>query len=381
MFNGGAPANLRGFLAANDIFTIWMPLYVHTDVPTPHLDPDPAPERQLFETILATYPDNTVIYGYMWPDGSNEGVVIKMISESNKYLIASDWIENLAFFSHMVLPAGYQLRQNRTTTVPQLENKIYLTGVWSDGDNIQFVQGFMHDVLWNDAEGTRGQVPTGWEINPSLYTLAPYVIKYYYETASANDYVIAGLSGAGYCKFDYYTNQTALEKFLRLSMDLMNATDMTETRGWQMDQTASVITSIYKLNAIFEGYGGGFQYRAPSIVNGVPIIWPIGIDGGNWQQVPDFITRLHAAVPNQPIFLYALLHCWSYRQTNWTKLVNELEALGYVDVVRPDVLAQLVKQWGGDQGQITLTIINIFSICGFVALAALAAGHQKRGRQ
>lgn len=376
MFSGAAPANLREFLVANNLFTTWEPLYVHTDVPTPPLDPDPPAEHQLFETILATYPDNTVIYGYMWPDGGNEGVVIKMISAANKYLIASDWISNLAFFSHMQLPTGYQFHQNRTATVPTITNKIYLTGIWSDGDNIQYVQGFMHDILWNDA--TRGQVPTGWEINPSLYNLAPYILKYYYDSASANDCIVAGLSGAGYCKFDYFTNQTALENFLHISMDLMNKTDMTETRGWQIDQTANIVTSIYQLNGIFEGYGGPFQYRTPEIVNGVPIIWPTAIDSGNWEQVPAFIERLHAAVPNQPVFLYALLHCWSYTQENWTKLVNELESLGYVDVERPDVFAQLAKTWGGDQVQGYLTTINILSIAGFVALLGVAAARQRK---
>ena len=179
---------------------------------SPPLYEDPPAWQALYEKILASYPVNTVLFGYMYPDGSNEGVVIHMISAANDYLIASDWISNLAFFKNLPLQPGVTLQQNAPQPVPALQNKIYISTIWSDGDNIQYVEGYMRDNLWSD--NTRGQVPTGWEINPSLAYLAPYIVKYYYDTKTTNDYFIAGLSGAGYCKFDAYTNQTALAVFL-----------------------------------------------------------------------------------------------------------------------------------------------------------------------
>ncbi len=371
MFGGSASRNLRAFIVANDLFTLWQPLYVHTNVPNdwgaPSLDPDPLEDRQFFEDFLALTPTNIPIWGYMWPDGANEGVVIKLVSAANKYLIPSDWVENLPFLDQMILPDGYEFLQQRPAKYPTLENKVYATGIWSDGDNIQYVYGFMKDILWDSADVPRGQVPTGWTVNPSAYVYMPYVLKYFYENASPNDYFVGGLSGKGYCKPDYFTDRTVLTNFLAESQVLYEKTDLTEARVWQVDETGPLVANILDVKGIFDGYGGSFQYRTPRLVNGMPIVLPVAI--GNDSRSPvEFIKNLRSVNSQRPLFIFFHLHCWSCRTSTWTEVATQLAGMSGVEVIRPDAFMALVAQWKGDLAASWVPVLNIALVIGLLGI-------------
>ena len=51
-------------------------------------------------------------------------------------------------------------------------------------------------AFWLDP--LRGTVPLGWEVAPAFAELAPAVLEHYYRTATPNDYLICGPSGASY---------------------------------------------------------------------------------------------------------------------------------------------------------------------------------------
>lgn len=343
LFPGSASRHLRSFLVANNIFTLWQPLYVYTEVADPPLYPDPLEERLFFEKILDETAENIPIYGYMWPDGANEGEVIKLISAANKHLIPSDWISNLAFHSGMKLPEGYSFSQDRSADPIPLEDKIYVTGLWSDGDNIQYVQNFMRSVLWN-SDTPHGLVPTGWTINPQLYSLAPYVAKYFYDSATENDYFVGGLSGVGYCKLDYYTDMDVLEDFLGDSQKKWDLMDMEEARLWMIDETAELATRTTDLNGIFDSYGGGRHLYEPRVVQNTPILKSVGI-GDKKSEPIDFIRNISRYNLNRPVFVFFHMLCWDCRTEIWTDIVNELESMGDVDVVRPDQICNLIELW------------------------------------
>ena len=83
----------------------------------------------------------------------------------------------------------------------------------SEGDNLQYIQRAMRRI-WGDP--ARGSVPLNWGISPMLLDAAPAMLRYYQQTASANDQFVAGPSGAGYINptpwpdgsFRTYTRQT-----------------------------------------------------------------------------------------------------------------------------------------------------------------------------
>lgn len=350
LFGGGAPKNLRSFIIANNLFTLWQPLYVHTDVPNdwgaPSLDPDPPAERAFFEAFLAATPPNIPIYGYMWPDGANEGVVIRLISAANKFLIPSDWIENLPFLDQMRLPTNATLAPPPPETPARaLASKTYVTAVWSDGDNIQYVYGFMKQVLWDADDVAHGAVPTGWTVNPSLVDLAPMVLKYYYDSATPHDCFVAGLSGKGYCKMDYFTNATVREQFLQESQALYDRANLTVARVWQLETSAGPVTRQLRVRGIFDGYGGARRYRAPRVVNDVPIVQSIGVGGDDGNATIDFVRDLQVVNPARPLFVYLHLHCWTCRTALWTAIARALADEAGVEIVRPDEFMGLLRQW------------------------------------
>jgi GxGYxYP putative glycoside hydrolase C-terminal domain/GxGYxYP_N 1st domain/GxGYxYP third domain len=383
IYAGDIAMHMRSFLIANNLFTFWRVLYVHTEVPLTWggtaLDPDPKEELALFESFLSNTSGNIPIYGFCFPDGGNEGETIKRISASNKYLIAADFFENLPFHNQMILPVGYNFTQYRPTTYPKLENKIYVTAIWSDGDNIQYVYNYMRPQLWDGITNTHGEVPTGWSINPSLIDLAPYVMKFYYENATKNDYFVGALSGKGYCKMDYYTNTSIMTQFLKESQTYWDLADMTEARIWQLENSAEEVTSNIKINGIFDGYGGSLEYKKPKVVNNIPIIEPVRV----WDGTDDtlkFLEQLSNYDFIRPKFIFLHLHCWSTTTEMWTELANQLSELNGVEVIRPDTLIELMKQWDGVGNLYIVYTLGSFVIVAFVAITVILIrkGWQKR---
>ncbi|MFX0101416.1 MAG: hypothetical protein ACFFCS_17710 [Candidatus Hodarchaeota archaeon] len=382
LFDGTVTRCMRNFIISESLFTFWLVLYVHTDEPLKTggdpLDPDPAAERQVFEDFLNARPPNTVIFGFMWPDGANEGVVIKLISEANKYLIAANYIENLPFLSRMILPENYTFQQLRPDCYPVLENKVYITGMWSDGDNIQYMYNYMKPYLWDGGGGeAHGSVPTGWTVNPSSIKLIPYVLKHFYENATVNDYFVGGLSGKGYCKYDYITNQSHLEQFIEESNELYNLTDITEGRVWMLENTGDYVTKHTILRGIFDGYGGGLRFEEPRVVNGVPIVQSMYVQDDITPQL-EFIDEVRHFTPGQPQFYFFHLHCWTCNTTTWSSLAMQLDAMDNVEVVRPDVLIQLIRQWERNSPMVPHVYVNIGFIVGLLSLGIILRWKRKK---
>ncbi len=374
IYAGDIAMHMRSFLIANNLFTFWRVLYVYTEVPlewgAPALDPDPEEELALFETFLNNTPGNIPIYGFCFPDGSNEGETIRRISENNKYLIAADFFENLPFFHHMILPEGYEFNQYRPETYPNLENKIYVTGIWSDGDNIQYVYNYMRPQLWDGITNTHGEVPTGWTINPSLIDLAPYIMKFYYENATQNDYFIGALSGKGYCKMDFYSNTTIREIFLRESQTYWDSADLREARIWALDESAEDVTSIIDLESIFDGYLGSLHHEDPRVVNGIPIIKSMGVSR-EIESAFNYLKRMNRINPIRPKFIFLHLHCWLTTTEMWTELAQKIQALDGVELVRPDELSALMKQWDGHGNKYVVYGVGSVIILGIVGLISI----------
>jgi hypothetical protein len=137
------------------------------------------------------------------------------VREASTYGIATfaaDLAQNLT-----VLGAGSHMIFARPpiASYPPLQNKLYVSLFMSDGDNIQIDQ---HLLAQKWADPLRGSVPLGWTIDPALVDMAPAILNYYWRTASKNDELVAGPSGAGYIYPDRmsdaalttYTQQSAL---------------------------------------------------------------------------------------------------------------------------------------------------------------------------
>nr|MDO8111575.1 GxGYxYP family putative glycoside hydrolase [Candidatus Sigynarchaeota archaeon] len=336
----------RGFLIANNLYTFWRILYVESGAEEPGgvpRQPDPPEELAFFERVLDETPYNIPIFGFPYADGTNEGVFVSETSKRGKYVVACDWFYDLSFFSKMRLPDGYTLHQNRSIPTPELKNKIYVTAMWSDGDNIQYVTTFMRETLW--ANRDPGKVPTGWTICSLSPILIPWVMKYYYENASTTDYFISGVSGKGYI-YPEEMNVTALQSYYTEANQFMAECDLTEMWTMRIGTAAGTVTGLVNstVHGIYDGYGGD-QYVRPQRVNGVPIISSIGVNKDNINQTFDYIMNMKTGPIDQPIFLFLFLHCWSGGPDPqlWVKLGTRLQEAG-IEVLRTDQFTNLLNE-------------------------------------
>jgi hypothetical protein len=192
---------LRDYAVANRAMVFW-------------LDPNVPEERALLERILGDVEPYTPYLGWFAQDVAGEFEGTELVSSYGVYVLAADWFSNMTVFSG----TRAAVRKPKRPDAPPLENKIYVTFTMSEGDNLQYNQHRMR-VLWDDSH--RGSVPINWTTNPLLLDAAPAILGYYARTATANDLLIAGPSGAGYiyptpwpdATFGAFTRQSA--KYMR----------------------------------------------------------------------------------------------------------------------------------------------------------------------
>ncbi|MWV46801.1 hypothetical protein GRF59_24640 [Paenibacillus sp. HJL G12] len=197
---------LRDYAVANKAMVFW-------------LDSNVPEQKALFEKILSGVKPGTPYLGWFSNDTDGEFSGVEITSNHSVYVLAADWFSNLTVFSGTnakVTPAAQKPR------APKLENKIYVTYTFSEGDNLQYNQHRMRN-LWDDPN--RGKVPINWTSSPILYDAAPTMLNYYQSTATPNDQLIAGPSGAGY----FYPNawpEKTLPAFLKQSYSYMKKSGM-----------------------------------------------------------------------------------------------------------------------------------------------------------
>ncbi|HZC26797.1 MAG TPA: hypothetical protein VE287_07225, partial [Actinopolymorphaceae bacterium] len=202
-------AYLRDYAVANQAMTFW-------------LDPNVTEERALFERIMSDVAPYTPYLGWFAQDVAGEFGGTELCSEHGVYVLAADWFENMSVFAGARAPIS-----DEVPSAPKLalENKVYVTFTMSEGDNLQYNEHRLR-ILWGNAG--RGSVPINWTTSPLLKDAAPAFLSHYQRTATKNDLLVAGPSGAGYIyptpwpdeTFASFTKQTG--RYLRATgMDVV----------------------------------------------------------------------------------------------------------------------------------------------------------------
>jgi hypothetical protein len=262
---------LRDYAVANKAMVFWL----STSVPE---------EKVLFEKILSDVKPGTPYMGWFDNDFEGEVAGLELTSRHSVYVLPSDWFHNMTVFS------GTKVKQEPTPkrVDPKLENKIYVTYTFGEGDNLQYDQNLMRN-LWNDP--ARGKVPINWTSSPMLYDAAPAILNYYRSTATKNDLLIAGPSGASYFNPHVWPKETFTE-YLQQSYSYLKKTDMSypyvlnRELGKDIplsESTAAAYEKNYKLPGLFLA---GEDKEDIKIVNGsLPVSMMRGIstvqDGKN----------------------------------------------------------------------------------------------------
>lgn len=164
---------------------------------------------------------------------------------------------------HSWAPIGKGL-ENPPQSPPRtpVANKTYILYYMGDHDG-----GTMRNLpyIWEDKR--RGTIPLAWGIVPNMIQDFPDISQYLYDTATPNDYFVAGASGAGYANPGFLPNLDIWTQFNELFHKRAGYT----MNGFLLNGNGGVVS-----NAVEQQYskfsGDGLIGHDPSIFGTTPAI-------------------------------------------------------------------------------------------------------------
>ncbi len=344
---------LRDYLTQHRAFIFWISGPI--DGAAPYANP--TAEARVAEELLARMPPNSPIMSYPWAAkdvGIGEGPGVTLFAEFGKYLVGSINCTNLSVHSGFKV----SLMKPRSAPVPRLDkNKVYLSFIMSDGDNLPVLTISNFPQLWTDPN--RGKVPMGWTLSPSASLLIPAVVQYYYSTATPNDAFLGAVSGVGYTYPDSYglrykaeQRQAVFDGFLTQTETYMNRAGLRSLwimNATQPEKIRRYAERIGPLEALFPDYGkrvsdyGEATY--PSARN-VPVFHAVSgwtENATREQKIKQMVEEIRSMTPSErPAFMHAFIWNWGADMSVYPEVMKRLGP-GYV-AVRPDHLAALYRQ-------------------------------------
>lgn len=326
----GIHGNLRDYCVAVKSAVVWL---------------DPGPLNPADQSLLAlflngTSPMNAVYMGW-WP---SEGNGLNWIAQYGIPVLASDYFRNASLFGGV----------RRTINVPPipppppLQNKVYVALILSDGDNVQYMQHVMK-MRWESS--ARGSVPIGWTVSPLAAELDPVLMNYYWNTATTNDCLISGPSGAGYAHIENW-NPVNLAAMARVSNSYLRRSGLRVITIW--DQVTTGVAQAFATNCPallgLTDQSGGNYTRVDFGLRTVGLVSPYT------SFTNDIISAITNAAKNwngsAPMFLAAQAVTWDLGPTDLKNIADALDPSKYV-VVRPDHLFMLADQLAGQPVAVT----------------------------
>ncbi|MFV0390903.1 MAG: PA14 domain-containing protein [Paludibacteraceae bacterium] len=317
-------ASLREYAVALGAAVVW-------------LDPKVTAESNMLNQFFSSMPPGANYMGW-WPE---EEPGITRGSAFGITTIASDYCSNLTFHSGM--PGTIEAKP--MPAKPELQNKIYVSFVLSDGDNLQYVEHLLRK-LWNNPD--RGSVPIGWTMSPAMVDAMPGALNYYHKSSTVNDNLISGPSGYGYTYPNYWTDLDALDNFAA------------KTEEYNVQAGFRVVTIWNTITGgISRNTGTSFSNHAPTLLGmtaqntgGLLSIYNASIPGmplscnycTNEQAMKNHIASASSNWSgNSPKFVIIQAQPWNgVTPTSFKNVMNSLDSR--YEVVRPDHIFQLIRE-------------------------------------
>ncbi|WP_392674635.1 GxGYxYP domain-containing protein [Streptomyces sp. LN785] len=299
----------------------------------------------LLAEIFAGVAPTTPYAGWFANDVSGEWDGVDLAARHGVEVLPADFYMNATV--HSGVPARIR---NRPRTVPKarLRPKVYLTLTFGEGDNVQYCQRRMRE-LWDDE--TRGSVPVNWTVSPLLADIGPALLAHYQHTATENDLLIGGPSGAGYtyvgawpaAELDRYTELSG--RYLRRTgMDLVYAYNNRDQDGWIPipDAVGRSYREHTPVRGIIQSWELGGLVSAPG---GVPLVGNFMPPGGNAASyrvaLLEHVQHWDGTVP---LFVAGAVNAWQWTPSDIAELVGTLP--DPFEVVRGDTFFDLMRSSG-----------------------------------
>jgi hypothetical protein len=320
---GNPSSLLRDYAAANQAMTVW-------------LDPSNPRDAWLLDQYLNGMPPNSPYLGW-FPNG-DEADGVSQLSRHAVYTVAADLFANMTVLSGVGAP---MTPPPRAPVPPLLGGRIYVTLTVTDGDNMQYAQHAMR-AMWDDPN--RGAVPLNWSTQPLLVDAAPSILHYYQATASGNDWLTAGPSGAGYILADAWP-RGQLGPYTAQTGNYMRAAGIGETKvygsPWAPGFYRDSVAQAYAQNTQPAGVmlaENAVAWR--DVIDGVPVVNGPEVCGNN---ISNTINRLSAGWNGAtPLFLSIGVIPWCASVADVVNAVHGLD--GRYNVIRADQLLGLVHE-------------------------------------
>lgn len=304
------------------------------------LNPKISAESALLNKFLESMPVGANYMGW-WPE---EEPGVRRVSEYGMTTVPSDYCTNLAFHSGM----PRKIEAKPMPAKPELENKIYVAFILSDGDNLQYVEHLLRK-LWNNPD--RGSVPIGWTMSPAMVDAMPGALNYYHKTSSVNDNLISGPSGYGYTYPNFWTSMDELNQFAAKTEEYTVQAGFRVVTVWNTivggisrNSGQAYATNAPTLLGMTAQNTGGQLSVFNSTLPGMPLSCNYCT---NEQAMKDHIASASAGwTGNTPRFVIIQAQPWNnVTPTSFKNVMNSLNA--NYKVVRPDHIFQLIREANG----------------------------------
>jgi hypothetical protein len=316
--------NLRDYLVAVKSAVVWLDPGISADATT------------LGQFVSQMAPVGGVYLGW-WP---NEGAGLSWIGPYGIPVMASDFFDNGSLYSGVTMPISVP----PIPPPPALQNKVYVSFTLSEGDNVQYMQHAMYENWQSPARGT---IPLGWTAQPLLADLDPGMLNYYWSTATTNDCLEAGPSGAGYTHVENWSSA--------------NIADYTKASNFYLQRSGLRTITIW--DTLSTATADAFATNCPTLVGlsdeddgfyssedlGLPVLG-LPSSGNYVSTAADLAYAITNTAANwnglAPMFIAVQGIAWDVTPANCQSVVNSLNPAKYV-VVRPDQLFLLYQESNG----------------------------------
>ncbi|HTB83673.1 MAG TPA: LamG-like jellyroll fold domain-containing protein [Candidatus Sulfotelmatobacter sp.] len=311
--------NLRDYLVATKTATVW-------------LDPGSVSQDAAMMSLFTSQmtPANSVYIGWV----PNEGNDVPWLATYGIPVVASDFFVNGSVFSGVTSPINIPA----IPPPPPLQNKVYVALLLSDGDNAQYMQHAMK-INWENA--SRGSVPIGWTVDALAANLDPVMLNYYWSTATTNDCLISGPSGAGYGRMEHWSGAN-LAAFANIADGYLQRSGLRVITVW--DSVNSGIAQAYATNcpSLLGLTDQNGTYNAVNL--GLRTIAETPTYASTVAQMTNAIVSAAASWNGTaPVFVVAQADAWNLVPSDLLNIAKVFATNEYV-FVRPDQLFMLANQ-------------------------------------
>lgn len=304
--------------------------------------PPNGPTGELLEQTFAAVPPATPYAGWFANDVAGEWSGVDLAAQAGVEVLPADFYMNGTV--HSGVPAQIDSKP-RTPIRTTPRNKIFLTLTFGEGDNVQYCQRHLR-TIWDDPK--RGQAPANWTISPLLADVGPALFGYYQRTATKNDLLISGPSGAGYT-YPGSWPADEVKAYFELSGRYLRATGLDLVYAYNFredDHWVELPESICKLYARYTPVRGIIQsWESGDLLvkrGGIPLIGNFSPPGNATEYLAALQQHTQAWNGSEPAFVAGAVNAWNWTPSDVAELAGILT--DQFELVRGDTFFDLLRR-------------------------------------